>query len=125
MMKGCRGSKYHAHPVDWHGEHFDSKKEFERYAALSLLERDGNIQNLRRQVKYVLIPAQREPDTKGPRGGTVKGKLLERECSYKADFVYDMGGETIVEDVKGVRTEAYRIKKKLMLERYGIRIKET
>lgn len=52
------------------------------------------------------------------------GKVVERECSYKADFVYTEGGETVVEDVKGYRTKEYIIKRKLMLHVYGIRIRE-
>jgi hypothetical protein len=87
---------------------------------------DGIISNLRRQVKYVLIPAQREPSTVGPRGGVKPGKLLEKECSYIADFVYTVveTGETVVEDTKGFRTKDYLIKRKLMLFVYGIKIKE-
>lgn len=70
-------------------------------------------------------PHLREPDTKGPRGGIRRGKLLENECSYVADFVYEENETTIVEDTKGFRTDAYIIKRKLMLERYGIQIREV
>lgn len=103
---------------------FDSKREANRYAELRLLEKAGIIQNLQLQVKYVLIPAQKEPDTVGARGGIHKGKVIEKECSYIADFVYEEDGKTVVEDTKGFRTKDYIIKRKLMLERYGIRIKE-
>ena len=44
---------------------------------------------------------------------------------YVADFVYEDNGDTVVEDTKGMRTKEYVIKRKLMLYRYGIRIKET
>ena len=55
-----------------------------------------------------------------------KGKVLERECSYIADFVYDLpDGGTVIEDCKGMRTPAYKIKKKLMLHIHGIQIKES
>lgn len=106
---------------------FDSKKEANRYFELRTLEKSGKIADLQRQVKYVLIPAQREADHIGPRGGIIKGKLIERECSYIADFVYkDLEkGELIVEDTKGFRTPEYIIKRKLMLYQYGIRIKEV
>ena len=57
---------------------FDSMKEAKRYIELSLMERSGAIQDLQRQVKFVLIPAQREPDTIGKKGGIHKGKLIER-----------------------------------------------
>lgn len=99
------------------GDHtFDSKKEMNRFLELSLLQKAGKIKDLRCQVKFVLIPAQRDPMT---------GKLLERECAYVADFVYQEGGRNVVEDTKGFRTKEYIIKRKLMLERYGIRIREV
>lgn len=120
-------SKYKAHKVIVNGIKFDSKKEAKRYKDLLLLEQAGTIKDLQRQVKYVLIPAQYAPDIIGKRGGHKRGKLLERECSYVADFVYTdtESGQTVVEDVKGFRTEVYKIKKKLLLERYGIQIKEV
>lgn len=118
-------SKYHAKKIQVGGQTFDSKKEYHRWNTLLLMERRGEITDLRRQVKYVLIPAQYGPPTVGRRGGVKRGSLLERECSYIADFVYQKGGETIVEDTKGVRTKDFIIKRKLMLERYGIRILET
>lgn len=119
------GNKYGSRKVEVDGIVFDSKKEAKRWSELLLLEKAGAIRNLRRQVKFVLIPAQKEPDTTGKRGGTIKGKLLERECTYIADFVYQEDGKTVVEDTKGFRTSEYRIKKKLMLFIHGIKIKET
>lgn len=92
---------------------------------LSLLERAGKIQDLQRQVKFVLIPAQYEPDTIGKRGGVKRGKLLEREVSYVADFVYTQDGKQVVEDTKGFRTADYKLKRKMMLYFHGSRIKET
>ncbi len=93
------------------------------------MQRAGEIFDLRTQVKYILIPAQREPDATGKRGGTIKGKLLERECAYIADFVYKQNGVEIVEDVKGYKdSTAYAlfvIKRKLMLWVHGIKIKEV
>lgn len=118
-------SKYNSRKIIVDGQSFDSRKEARRWGALHLLERAGVISDLRRQVKFVLIPAQRGPDTTGPRGGMRPGPLLERECAYYADFVYVRDGETVVEDAKGLRTPEYIIKRKLMLERYGIRILET
>jgi hypothetical protein len=132
--------KYHNKKIVRDGEVFDSIKEYKRWCELSLLERAGEITNLRRQVKFVLIPAQYEPDTVGKRGGIKKGKQIERECSYIADFVYeyhklnrpDMPREvysarvyTAVEDTKGYKTKDYIIKRKLMLFVHGIRIKEV
>lgn len=104
---------------------FDSRKEFNRWRELQILEAAGRIENLRRQVPFELIPEQRELDVLGPRGGRKPGKLIERSCKYIADFVYRQDGKTIVEDCKGMRTPEYKIKRKLMLWRYGIRILET
>ncbi|SFG65344.1 DUF1064 domain-containing protein [Lachnobacterium bovis] len=118
-------SKYHAKKVVIDGITFDSKKEGKRYKQLVEMQEKGEISNLQRQVKYLLIPAQREPNTIGPRGGIKKGKLLERECSYIADFVYDMNGSKVVEDTKGMRTTEYIIKRKLMLYVHKIKIKEV
>ena len=106
------------------GISFDSRKEANRYAELRILEKAGLIQNLQMQVKYVLIPEQREPDTLGARGGVHKGRLIEKECAYIADFVYEEDGKTVVEDTKGFRTKDYIIKRKLMLKVHGLRIKE-
>lgn len=120
-------SKYHSKKVTTaEGLVFDSKKEYRRYCELKIMEASGLISDLQRQVKFVLIPEQREPDTIGKRGGIHKGKLLERECSYIADFVYKLPtGETIVEDTKGMRLADYIIKRKLMLYVHHIRIKEV
>lgn len=118
-------SKYKAKKVTVQGITFDSQKEAKRFQELYLLERAGKIKDLRRQVKFVLIPAQYEPDTVGVRGGKIRGKLIERECSYKADFVYIENGKQVVEDTKGYKTPEYKIKKKLMLSVHGIRIKES
>jgi hypothetical protein len=104
---------------------FDSRKEYLRWCELCLLQKAGKVTNLQRQVKFILIPAQYEPDTIGKRGGVKRGKLIERECSYMADFTYIENGKIVVEDVKGFKTPEYRLKKKLLLFLQGIRIKET
>lgn len=96
------------------GEKFDSMKEMRRWNELKLLERAGYISDLRRQVKYELIPSQ-----------YVDGKHVENPVSYVADFVYVEKGKTVVEDTKGYKTRDYIIKRKLMLYRHGIRIKEV
>lgn len=125
LKKGKKGSTRGNQKITVDGVMYDSTKEYKRYLELIVLERAGVISDLRRQVKYVLIPTQREPDTIGPRGGIKKGKLIEKECSYYADFVYKENGKEIVEDCKGFREEKYLIKRKLMLYIHGIRIKET
>lgn len=103
----------------------DSKLEARRKWQLEMLQRAGKISDLRCQVEYELIPEQREPDTVGPKGGVKRGKLIERPVKYVADFVYVSGGHEVVEDVKGMRTREYIIKRKLMLWVHGIRILET
>jgi hypothetical protein len=108
---------------------FDSLKEYRRFCELVLLERAGRIQDLQRQVKFVLIPTQYE---RFERYSTKTGKRLkdgirtvEQEVSYIADFVYTQDGKQVVEDSKGFRTADYIIKRKLMLHVHGIKIKET
>lgn len=116
--------KYGSKKVRIDGIVFDSKKEAARYCELKLLQRAGKIKNLELQKTFELIPAQREPDTIGKRGGVKKGKVIEKAVKYVADFVYTENGRTIVEDTKGFRTKDYIIKRKLMLYVHGIKIRE-
>jgi hypothetical protein len=118
-------SKYHSKKVTRNGITYDSVKEYKRHCELLLLERAGVITDLQTQVEFVLIPAQREPDTIGKRGGVKRGKTIEQKASYVADFVYTENGETVVEDTKGFRTKDYILKRKMMLYFHGIRIKEV
>lgn len=124
-----KANKYRNRKAKVGGTVYDSTKEARRHQELKLLERAGKISDLQTQVKFVLIPTQREPDTIGPRGGVKPGKVLEREVSYIADFVYTQDGKRVIEDVKGFKDgEAYKlfvVKRKLMLYIHGIRIKET
>ena len=127
MRRYLRRAKYRNNKVVFEdGSTFDSMKEYGRYLDLLAMEKAGEIKDLRRQVKYILIPAQREPDTVGKRGGIKKGKLLEREVAYFADFVYinTGSGEEIGEDTKGIRTTEYLLKRKMMLYFHHIRIHE-
>ena len=118
-------AKYYSRKVTRNGVTFDSVKEYRRYCELLLLVKAGAITDLQRQVEFELIPAQREPDTVGVRGGVKKGKTIEQKCSYVADFVYTENGKTVVEDTKGFRTKDYIIKRKLMLWVRGIKIREV
>ena len=121
-------SKYQSIKTCVNGIEFDSRREARRYQELLLLERAGVIQNLKMQVKYVLIPAHYETyERYGKKGQRLKDgqRLLEKECCYLADFVYTENGKEIVEDTKGFRTNDYIIKRKLMLHVYGIRIREV
>lgn len=115
-------SKYGAIKTTIDGKKFDSKKEAERYAELKMMQRVGLIRDLETQVKYVLIPSQRDDN----------GKVIEKECSYIADFVYHdiKADRLVVEDVKGYRNPSsagyakFVIKRKLMLFIHNIRIRE-
>lgn len=115
-------SKYGNTFVNVDGKIFDSRKEANRYIELMILQRAGEIVNLRTQVEFILIPDQREQteDGKGI------GPIIERKCAYIADFVYEDAatGKTVVEDTKGFRTKEYIIKRKLMLYNFKIRIRE-
>lgn len=108
-------SKYHAKKTVVDGITFDSRKEAHRYLVLKGMEEDGSIEDLRRQVRYELVPAF-----------DVDGKHY-RPVFYVADFVYvdKETGKEVVEDVKGVRTDVYKLKSKLFARRYGMSIKET
>ena len=69
-------SKFYNQKTKMKGRVFDSRKEARRWRSLKLLEQAGEIKNLQRQVKYLLIPEAREPDEIGPRGGVKKGKII-------------------------------------------------
>lgn len=123
--KPKKGNKLHAEKVDLTlpdgtPMHFDSKREARRYMDLWLMQRAGEISGLRTQVKYELIPKQEHKD------GT-----KEKSIEYVADFVYEQGGETVVEDSKGFRdtsSAAYRVfvmKRKMMLYFHGITVREV
>lgn len=106
-------SKYRAVKTTVDGITFDSRREANRYLILKSMEEEGAIEDLRRQVRYELIPAF-----------DVNGRHY-RPVYYVADFVYRENGREVVEDVKGMRTDVYRLKSKLFARRYGMSIKET
>lgn len=109
-LSAVKGGKYGNERITTRDGTFDSKLELRRWYALGLMQYNGEIKNLRRQVKYVLV----------------EKSIYGREIAYVADFVYDKNGETVVEDTKSeaTKTPLYRLKKRLMAERYGIIIKE-
>lgn len=123
-------NKYNATKIEVDGIVFDSRKEARYYRELKFREQAGEISDLKLQVKYVLIPATKEPDTIGKRGGVIKGKTIERELCYIADFTFiDKDGNLNVIDVKGCKIGAayqiFKIKKKIFLWKYGIEIQEV
>lgn len=96
-VAGVTRLKYGNRKVELDGEKFDSVAERDRWVSLRLMERVGEIQSLRRQVRFPLSGAD---------GSHV--------CDYIADFVYYRDGAQVIEDVKGVTTDVFRIKAKLM-----------
>lgn len=100
-------SKYGNKETEVGGHKFDSRKEARFFLQL---QQDPTVKSIRTQVKYELIPKQQG----------------ERACSYVADFVVEYhDGRTVVYDVKGMKTDVYRIKRKLMLWVHGIQIQEV
>jgi len=103
-----RRSKYNNVKTVIDGITFASMKEARRYSVLSLLQKTGEISNLRLQVPFKIV---------------VNGILI---CTYKADFVYnDRDGKQIIEDTKGMRTQVYNLKKKLLHATSQLQITET
>lgn len=110
-----RRTKYRAVKTVVDNIKFDSKKESVRYLELKALEASGEIKSLSLQVPFVLLGKEKGLD----------GKTL-REMKYIADFVYlDKNGKMHVEDVKGMKTDVYKIKKRLMWHIHGIAIEEV
>lgn len=123
MQYHRKHSKYYSQKVMVDGIAFDSKREAERYRELKLLQRAGKIKDLQMQVPFELLPAQYaytgEFYKKGPKKGQPKpGKCIEKSVVYLADFVYFEHGTKIVEDVKGMHTKDYIIKRKLLRYKY-------
>ena len=110
-MRWKTENKYHNKWVIIDGIKFQSEKEGKRWQELKMLERAGEITALVRQVKIELIP---------------KTKLY-RACYYIPDFAYfdKRTGKTVYEDTKGMKTDVYKLKKKLLYWRHGIEILET
>lgn len=112
--KRGRPPKYNNKRCEFDGQWFDSQKERDWYIVLRQDERDGRITNLQRQVVFNLLPAM---------AGEYR---TERGVKYIADFTYtDQNGKYHVVDVKGMKTEVYKLKRKLMLYRKGISIEEV
>lgn len=103
--------KYRNIKITYNGLKFDSKKELNRYRELHLLERSGAIEGLKTQVPFILIDKSKY------------GRVIK----YVADFTYYENGQLVVEDTKSepTKTPVYRLKKRLLAERYGIEIKEV
>ena len=127
-------NKYHNRKIEINGIRFDSRKEAKRYVQLMHAMRVGAIRDLRLQVDFTIQEAYTD----------CQGKRI-RAIRYRADFAYNLTGllpfgisaedrdvwsryimagtETVIEDVKGVKTQAYKLKEKLMAQK-GISIRE-
>ena len=97
---------------------FDSEKEARRFGELRMRLHFNDIRDLRLQVNYTL-----------QEGFTTANGERVRPIVYRADFTYQectpSGWRTVVEDVKGVRTKEYSMKRKMMLEKFGVDIREV
>lgn len=113
IMGKAKAPKYHNQPDSRGSLRFDSKKEARRYDELMLMMASGKIKDLRLQQDFTLVEAYTRPS----------GERV-RAMRYRADFTYTREGERIVEDVKGIKTKDYQMKKKLMMDKYGISITE-
>lgn len=114
-MKSGR-SKYRAIRTEVDGIKFHSKREAKRYVELKLLEKAGKISRLELQPR---IPLRIWPFRRGPKDEpTLVGH-------YVADFYYVDGNDIVIEDVKGFKTQTYKLKKKIAEALYGYEIKET
>lgn len=125
-----RKSKYgNRKIVDIDGNKFDSKKEQKRYYELKLMEREGLIQNLKRQVPFELLPAMYETEVIELKTKTKEvRKCVHRATEYIADFTYLQDGDEVVEDVKAdkkFQDPVYKLKKKMMYYIHHIKIKEV
>lgn len=107
-------NKYHNKKVQYDEMTFDSKKEYSYYLKYKLMEQAGEIKDLKMQVPFTLIETFKLQDK------------TYRKTVYKADFTFiDKEGKYHVIDVKGIRTDVYKLKKKLMAWKYGIEIEEV
>ena len=108
MQKMRNYSKYNAKKTNVDGIKFDSIREAERYCELKLLEKAKEIRDLELQPRFLLQDKFKD-----------KSGTTHRKIEYVADFMYiDKCGKTIVEDVKGVLTDVYKLKKKMFLKKY-------
>lgn len=108
-------NKYNNKKVEYDGHMFDSQKECTRYKQLRLLERTGLIKDLELQKEYILQDKYK-----------INNKTI-RKISYIADFSYISvkDNKLHVIDVKGFKTDVYKLKKKLFEYKYGIEIEEV
>lgn len=107
-------AKYHNKKVKYDGYTFDSIKEKNYYIKLKLLEKAGKIKELELQKEYELQPSFK------------LNNKTSRKITYRADFTYKTteDDKLHVVDIKGFRTDVYRLKKKIFEYKYRIEIEE-
>ena len=96
-------NKYNAHKAEYDGIKFDSQFELKCWIYLEELVKEDKISNLKRQVKFNLIPAN----------------SVYRALTYVADFTFFVGNRYIVADSKGFITPEFKIKQKIFFDKYG------
>ncbi len=132
-------SKFGNKKVTIGNETFDSKGEWQRWLFLQDCAKNGQIKDLERQVKFTLIPTQYRPvEVKLKTKTKIEQRVVTREVTYTADFVYwkriddvqvsTLGLEKwhrVVEDFKGMPNDRWPIKKALMLSVHGVEVREV
>lgn len=115
ILKNKKTPKYHNKKVIYNNIKFDSAKERNYYMYLQILEQAGTIRDLELQKKFIL-----------QKGYTINNKR-RREISYKADFSFitTKDDKLHVVDVKGFKTDVYKLKKKMFEYKYGIELEEV
>jgi hypothetical protein len=116
-LRSSGDSKYRARKCTIHTPPHASQRECRRYCELVLLEKAGEIRSLTQQVPFELVPRQH-----------LFGRMVP-PVKYVADFVYvergPGGWAKVVDDCKGVQTPMFRLKARLMLQKYGIEVRLT
>lgn len=126
MTWGAKRSKYHNEIVEVDGIRYDSKNEMLRHNFLKMMERVGEISELRYHVKFTLFPKGSKELIRMPDGTEIELKKYDREHWYEADFVYiNKKGEEVVEDFKGFETPEFKEKRVMFKALYGKDIKIT
>ena len=109
-------NKYHNRKI----KGFDSAKEWRRNQELEIMQRAGEISELNRQVSFTLMPSYTISDET-----TRQGFRTVREIRYIADFTYRLkNGKKIIEDVKGMQTDVFKLKRKLLERKIALGVIE-
>ena len=107
LVTGTHANKYGAIKTTVGNKTYDSKKEAHRAMVLKSMQEQGLISNLKEQQRFVLQESYMNN----------KGKKI-RQIEYVADFTYTQDERQIVEDCKGIKTDVYKLKKKIFEYKY-------